>query len=133
VSDPEIAMTRTLPPVEFNDFRKTKIGYQVRNVRRDDDRGSGAPGPQIVVHDRAQRRAMQMIEMSVRNQNEIDGRKIRDTEAGTTKALQYKQPPREVGINDDALSTNLHEEAGMSDKGDTEFTVGGETRFVSLT
>ena len=74
-----------------------------------------------------------MIEVGVRNKNEIDGRKIRDTEPGTTKPLQYKQPPGEIGIDHYALSPNLHEEAGMTDEGDAEFPVGGKARFVSLT
>ena len=76
---------------------------------------------------------MQMIEVGVRNQNKVDGREVRDAEARTTKPLQYKQPPRKIGIDHYALSPNLYEEAGMADERDAQLTVGSETRFVSLT
>src|SRR5579864_545143 len=75
---------------------------------------------------------MQVIEVGVRNQNEIDGRKIRDAKARTAKPLQYEQPPGKIRIDQHALSSNLYEEAGMTDKSDAQFSVGGEARFVSL-
>ena len=101
-------------------------------MRRNDDRGSNAPRPQVVVHERAQRRTMQVIEVRVRNQNEIDGRKVRDAKARTAKPLQYEQPPGKIGIDQHALSSNLYEEAGMTDESDAQFSVSGEARFVSL-
>src|SRR5580765_2335717 len=74
-----------------------------------------------------------MIEVGVRNQNKVDGREVHDAEARTTKPLQYEQPPGKIGIDHNTLSTNLHEEAGMTDEGDAQFPVGREARFVSLT
>jgi len=54
-------------------------------------------------------------------------------QAGTTQAFQYEEPAREVGIDHDALSANLHKEAGVANEGDAEFSVGGEAGRVSLT
>ena len=92
-----------------------------------DDGGRNAARAQIVLHDGAQRRTVQMIEVGVRNQHQVDGRKIGDAQAGTAQALQHEQPAREVGIDDDALAANLHEEAGVADEGDAEFSVGGKS------
>ena len=59
--------------------------------------------------------------------------KIGNAQAGTAQAFQHEQPAREVRIDDDALPANLHEEAGVTDEGDAEFSVGDEARLVSLT
>jgi hypothetical protein len=75
---------------------------------------------------------MQVIEVRVRNQNEIDGRKVGNAKARTAKPLQYEEPPGEIRIDQHTLSSNLYEEAGMTDKSDAQFSVGGEAWFVSL-
>ena len=74
-----------------------------------------------------------MVEMRVRDENEIDRRKICDPQAGTPKPLQYKQPAGEVGIDHDTLARDLHKETGMTDKGDAKLSIAGEARLVSLT
>jgi hypothetical protein len=75
---------------------------------------------------------MQMVEMRVRNQHQVDRRKIGNAQSGTAKTFQNEQPPRKVGINDDILSTDLDEEAGVPNEGDAELAVAGETRLVGL-
>ena len=52
---------------------------------------------------------------------------------GPAQALQHEEPAGEVGIDDDALAANLHEEAGVANKRDPEFSVRGESRLVSFT
>ncbi len=79
--------TRSLPPVEFDDLGEAEIGDQIGHMRRNDDRRRNAPRAQIVLHQRAQRRAMQVIEVGVRHQHQIDGRQIGDAQAGTTQAF----------------------------------------------
>ena len=74
-----------------------------------------------------------MVEMRVRDENEIDRRKICDPQAGTPKSLQYKEPAREVGIDHYTLSRDLHKETGMTDEGDAKLSIGGEARLVRLT
>ena len=76
---------------------------------------------------------MQVIEMRMRDEHEIDRWQISNAQPRTTEPLQHKQPPREIGINQNTFSPNLYEEACVSDEGDAEFSVGGETRLVSLT
>ncbi len=75
---------------------------------------------------------MEMIEVRMGHQHHVDGRQIGDAQAGTAQALQHEQPAREVGIDDDALPANLHEEAGVTDEGDAEFAVGSEAGLVGL-
>ena len=72
-----------------------------------------------------------MVEMRVRDQNEIDRWKICDPQAGTPKPLQYKEPAREVGIDHYTLSRDLHKETGMTDKGDAQLSIAGEAWLVS--
>ena len=129
----QVAMPRTLPPIEFDDFREAKIGDQIGNMSGNDDGRCNAAGAQIVLHDGAQRRTMQMIEVSVRNQHHIDGRKIGDAQARPAQALQHEEPARKVGIDDHTLAANLHEEAGVANKGDPELSVDGKSRLVSFT
>ena len=71
--------------------------------------------------------------MRVRDENEIDRREICDPQAGTPKSLQYKEPAREVGIDDYTLSGDLHKKTGLTDEGDAKFSIGGEARLVCLT
>src|SRR5579871_4555777 len=61
----QISVTRTLPPIQFDDFRKSKVRNQVGYVRRNDDGRSYAAAAEIVLHNRAQRWAMQVIEMGM--------------------------------------------------------------------
>src|SRR5262249_39438906 len=68
----------------------------------------------------------------VRHQDEIDRRKVGNAETRAPQPLQYKQPPREVGIDNHASTADLHEETGVSDEGDAEFSVGGEPGLMGL-
>src|ERR1700687_3475669 len=125
-------MTGTLPPVELDDLGKAKIGDQIEDMSGNHDRRGDAASAQVVLHDGTQRWTMQMIEMRMRDQHHVDGRQVGDAKSGTTQAFQYKKPACEIGIDDDALAANLHEEAGVPDKGDAEFSVGGQPWLVSL-
>ena len=75
---------------------------------------------------------MQVIEVRVRDQHNVDGRQIGNAQAGTAQAFQHEEPAREIGIDDDVLSADLQEEAGVADEGDAEFAVGDEARLVGL-
>ena len=76
---------------------------------------------------------MQMIEVSMRDENQIDRRKIGNAQAGTSQAFQNKEPAREVRIDDYVLPAHLHKEAGMPDEGNAEFTVSCQAGLVGLT
>src|SRR5579859_6036476 len=116
VRDRQRSPARTLPPIEFDDFRKSEIGYQIGHVRRNNNGGRYPACPQIILHNRPQRRTMQMIEVRVRNQYQIDGRKVGDAKAGTAQALEHKEPAREIRIDHYALAADLHEETGMANE-----------------
>ena len=82
----------------------------------------------LLMHDGAQRRPMQMVEMRVRYENQIDRRQVGDAKSRSAKPLQHKQPPRKIGIDDHTLAADLNEEAGVADEGDAEFAVGDARR-----
>ena len=78
---------------------------------------AGLPG------DGAQRLAMEVIEVSVRYQDDIHWRQVAQVQSRLSQALEDEEPARKVRIDYDILSANLQEEAGVSDEGDAEFAV----------
>src|SRR5947209_15156653 len=70
----EIAVARSVPPVKLDDLGKAEVRYQVRNVRRDDDRRSNAALAQVILHEGAKRRTMEMVEMRMRYEYQVDRR-----------------------------------------------------------
>ena len=78
---------------------------------------AGLPG------DGAQRLAMQVIEVSMRHQDNIHRRQVAQVQSGLTQALEDEQPARKVRIDYDILSANLQKEAGVSYEGDAELSV----------
>ena len=94
---------------------------------RDDQRGRGSGLAAGLARDGAQRLAMQVIEVRVRYQDEIHRRQVAQVQSRLPQALQNEEPAREVGIDDDVLSADLQEEAGVSDEGDAQFAVGDQS------
>src|SRR5437016_5634470 len=92
-----------------------------------DDGGRGSAGAQIILYDGPQRRPVQVVKVGMGYEHNIDGRQIAHVQAGTAQALEYEKPAREVGIDHNAAPANLHQEAGVADEGDAEFSVGGQT------
>ena len=101
-------------------------------MMRDDEGGRGAGLAAGLARDGAQRLAMQVIEVRVRDQDNIHGRQVAQIQSRLTQALENEQPAREVGIDDDVLSPNLEEEAGVSDEGNAQLPVRNQFRFVGL-
>ena len=75
---------------------------------------------------------MQVIEVGVRDQNQIDRGKIGNAQAGTPETFQYEEPAREVRIDHYTLPAHLHKKAGVADEGDAEFAVCSQTRLMRL-
>jgi len=69
--------------------------------------------------------------MRMRNQDYVDGRQIAHVESGLPDSFQKKEPAREVGVNDHALSADLEEKAGVTDKRDAQLAVVHQLRLVS--
>src|ERR1700720_3562380 len=73
-----------------------------------------------------------MIEVSVGNEHQVNGREILNLQAGPAQAFQHKQPAGKIGINDDVLAADLQEETGMADESQPQLTVESQLRFVGL-
>lgn len=69
---------------------------------------------------------MQVIEVRVRNQHRVDGRKIAQAKSWATQTLQNEDPLCEVGVYDDVLPANLQKETRMTDERDAELTAAGQ-------
>jgi hypothetical protein len=93
-------------------------------VRNDNGR-SGPTGSQIVLHQGTQRRAVQMIKVRMRNQDDINGRQIPDAKSRTPQPFQHKQPARKVRIDHRTLPADLHKETGMANESDPQLAVRG--------
>src|SRR5579864_6157626 len=75
---------------------------------------------------------MKMIEVGMRDQNQIDRGKIDNAQAGPSEAFQNEEPAREIRVDDYALPAHLHKKAGVPDEGDAELAVGSQARLVRL-
>jgi hypothetical protein len=86
-----------------------------------------------LARDRAQRLAVEVIEMRVGYEHNVHRRQVAEIESGLPQAFKNEKPAREVGIDDDVLSANLEKKAGMTNKGEAELSLCNEFGFVSFT
>src|SRR5579872_3111042 len=117
-------MPVTVPPVKFHDIGETEIGDQIHNVMRHHNYGWRCPAYPGMLNDGAQRWPMEMVKVSMGDQNQIGRGKIADLDSGFAQTLQHKQPPGKIGIDDDVLPANLDEEGGVADESQPQFPVG---------
>ena len=82
VSHSHAVMTKTAPPVQFHNLIESQIRHQIKHVMRHDC-GRGAAHAARVLRNRPQGRAMQVIEVSVRDQHQINGRQVAHFDAGS--------------------------------------------------
>jgi len=122
--DRQIAMTIAAPPIEFDHVAKPKVRHKIEYLPRHNDSWSRATISLRVLHQSTQRRPMKMIEVRVRNQNEINGRKIWDLDPGLPQSLKHKQPAGEVRINDYVLAAHLKEKSCMTDERQPHVAIG---------
>src|SRR2546423_15397933 len=73
-----------------------------------------------------------MVKVGMGYQHHIDRRQITHAKPRTSQPLQHKEPAREVGIDNDTVSPNLNEEAGVSDKGDPQLAIAGQAWLVGF-
>jgi len=76
---------------------------------------------------------MQMIEMRMRDQNQVDGRQVTKLYSRTPQAFKHEKPSGKIGVDDDVLMAHLQKEAGMSDERQAKFAIGYELGFVRST
>jgi hypothetical protein len=101
-------------------------------MMRDDESRCRSSFAASLARDRAQRLAVQVIEMRVGYEHNVHRRQVAEIESGLPQALKNEKPACEVGIDDDILSANLEKEAGMTDEGEAELSLGDEFGFVSF-
>ena len=77
---------------------------------------------------------MKMIEMSVREQNQVDRRQMTDLDSRPFDALEQEQPVGEIGIDQYVQITELNQKRSVSDPGDRHLAgiQFGEIRFFLL-
>jgi len=76
---------------------------------------------------------MKVIEVSVRNQNEVDVWQILDFQTGATETLHEKDPIPEIGINQQVEVGELTEERGMTDPGNRDLARNEVGKFRGAT
>jgi len=132
VRDFQIALLVAGPPVELDQARVAEVGDQVVNVLgRDHDRSFSAKllGSS---RNRPQGWAVQVVEVSVGDEDQVNRRQVYDAQSRLAQALEDEEPACEIGIDQNVESADLHKEAGMADEGDAEFSVGDQLRLAGL-
>ena len=112
------AMPVAVPPVQFDHVVKAQIGNQIENLIGNHDDGRSAAPATSVLHDGSQRWAVQVIKVRMRHQHQINRGEVAQSHSRLPKPLQHKQPAGKIGVNEDVLAADLHEKAGVPDKGD---------------
>jgi hypothetical protein len=64
--------------------------------------------------------AVKVIEMSMGNQNKVDGGKVVMRQAGVAESANDEEPVRPVGIDENICLRGLDEKRGMTDPGDAK-------------
>ena len=80
----------TVPPIQLHHIFETQIGHQIEYMMRDDNRRRNDTAADGLLHDGAQRRTMQMIEVRMRDQHQVDRRQVVKLHSGLPQPLQNK-------------------------------------------
>ena len=86
-----------------------------------------------VLHDGTERGTMQMIEVSVRDQHQVNRRKVANLHARLAQSLQQEKPTREIWINQNVLAAHLDKETRMPDECQAQIAVRYKLWFTSFT
>ena len=123
--DFERAVLEALPVAQFVNPVESQIMYQIANVLWDRDR--------LIAGYRAQRAAIKMIEVSMGDEYEIDGRKVAELNPGILHAFDDLEPFCPIGIDKHAVLGSLNEKRRMPNPSDANLAVWefGENWFDS--
>ena len=133
VGDGQPEMAITVPPVQFDHVVKTKVGDQVEDVMRDHDRGRHSLQAFGLLHDGAQGRPVQMVEVGMGDQHQVNRRQITHLQPWPSNTFQDEEPTREVRVDDHILVTDLEKETRMPDECHAHLTVRDQFWLVSTT
>ena len=81
-------MAMTVPPIQFDYIVETEIGNQIEHMMGHDDRGRDTLQLYSLLHDGAQGRTMQVVEMRVRHEYKINWRQVANLYSRLTQPLQ---------------------------------------------
>ena len=111
-----IVVRKAFPPFEFDDALEAEVEGEVAN----------APGHDgdFRVRQSAEGGFVKMIEVRVREQDEVDGRQVLDFEAGAFDAFEEEKPVGEIGIDEDVEVGELQQKGRVTDPGDGDLAVG---------
>jgi len=121
-----VAVREGFPPFKFDDAAKAEVVGEVTDAPgHDADFWMGQP---------AKARLMEMIEMSVGQEDEIDGGQMLDAKARAFDAFEKEQPVGEVRIDQDVEIGELDEKGGVANPGDCYLTFAqfGKGRLAML-
>src|ERR1019366_357759 len=125
-----IAELKALPPIQLNDPSIAEVADQIADMPGHDDRRTFAGLAPGEPRNGAQRWPVQVVEVGVRNQHRVDCRQLPQLQPRTAQPLENEDPARKVGIDQNILSPDLEEEAGMSDEGYAQLATAGEYRLT---
>jgi hypothetical protein len=108
-----VALRKTFPVVEFDDAREAEIVREVADAARH--------YADFRIRQPPQRRLVEMIEMRVRQQNQVNRRQIADFQTGALDAFQKKKPVRKIRVNQHVQIRELDQKRRVADPGDGNF------------
>jgi len=105
-----VALRKSFPPVQLHDAGEAEVAREIADApRHHADFRRRQP---------AQRRLVKMIEVRVREQNQINRRQIADAQAGALEPLQQEKPVREIRVHQHVQVRELDEKRRVADPGD---------------
>ena len=104
-----------LPIIELMDDFESEVVHEIPHAHRYHDR--------LISRDVPQRAAIEMIEMSVRHEDEIDRRQMMNLKARLFQALDHFQPHRPDGIDQHVDLLRLNQKRSVANPGDTDFAL----------
>ena len=107
-------MLKALPVAQLVDPVKSQIMHEIADVFGDGDR--------LVAGYSAQCAAIQMIEVSVGDQHEIDGREVAELDPRMLDPLDHLEPFCPVGVDEHAVLGGLNEKGRMADPCDANLS-----------
>ncbi len=105
--DLEIAIGPLVPPVHLVHFLEAEIVDKIRHARGHNDR--------LPRRDRAQRAAIEVIKVRVRDEDKVDIGQVLDGKPGALQPLDHDEPVGPVGVDQDVVLRRLDEKRGVAD------------------
>src|SRR4051794_33416097 len=114
--DLPILVTEAFPTIQFDDSLESEVQRKISDSPwHHSNFRSGQPPKSWFV---------KMIEVSMRQQDEVDRRKILDFQAGTFQSFQQEEPVSKIRIDQDIKVGELNQKGCMADPGHGDLTLG---------